>query len=398
VSVPRPTSTLLKSLSVVGATVLLVGVGATGGQAAPAADPPPSTSGQAASELQAVSARLQQVSTRYAAAQRLLGTRTAQATLAQARAERAAKAAAAYRGEIKRLVSSESRSDPFGTFGAMLSSGSPGDFAAKVSLIDVVASRRADTLSAAARASATAARSAADARAAAGAAATVTRELAAQRTELTAQVGQSKALYDRLSAAERRAFLAAAGERQERAERAARAARAAADARARAQAPAPRASASAPAPTRALPAPPRTQPGTQPPPAQPPRSRPAPPSVPASGRAAVAVASARAQIGKPYVWGATGPGSFDCSGLTSYVWRQAGVSLPRTSRDQYAAGVKVSRSQLRPGDLVYFGSPIYHVAIYIGGGQMITAPQPGEVVKYQALSTFSDYTGATRPG
>jgi cell wall-associated NlpC family hydrolase len=74
------------------------------------------------------------------------------------------------------------------------------------------------------------------------------------------------------------------------------------------------------------------------------------------------------------------------------------VSLPRTSRDQYAAGVKVSRSQLLPGDLVYFGMPVYHVAIYIGGGQMITAPQPGEVVKYQALSTFSDYTGATRPG
>jgi len=112
----------------------------------------------------------------------------------------------------------------------------------------------------------------------------------------------------------------------------------------------------------------------------------------------VAVATARAQIGKPYVWGATGPGSFDCSGLTSYAWKAAGVILPRTSREQYAAGVKVSRSALRPGDLVYFGSPIYHVALYVGSNTMISAPQPGDVVKYQSLDAFSDYAGATRPG
>ena len=112
----------------------------------------------------------------------------------------------------------------------------------------------------------------------------------------------------------------------------------------------------------------------------------------------MAVATARAQIGKPYVWGATGPNSFDCSGLTSYSWRAAGVILPRTSREQYAAGVKVSRSALRPGDLVYFGSPIYHVALYVGSNTMISAPQPGDVVKYQSLDAFSDYAGATRPG
>ena len=112
----------------------------------------------------------------------------------------------------------------------------------------------------------------------------------------------------------------------------------------------------------------------------------------------MAVAEARRQVGKPYVWGATGPGSFDCSGLTSWAWRAAGVSIPRTSRQQYAAGVKVSRSALRPGDLVYFGSPIYHVAIYVGGNMMISAPQPGDVVKYQSVDAFSDYAGATRPG
>ena len=123
-----------------------------------------------------------------------------------------------------------------------------------------------------------------------------------------------------------------------------------------------------------------------------------PPSVPVSGRAGIAVSTARAQVGKPYVWGATGPDSFDCSGLTGYSWRAAGVTLPRTSRDQYAAGVKVSRDSLQPGDLVYFGSPIYHVAIYIGNNMMISAPQPGDVVKYQSVDAFSDYAGATRPG
>ena len=72
------------------------------------------------------------------------------------------------------------------------------------------------------------------------------------------------------------------------------------------------------------------------------------------------------------------------------------MEIPRTSRQQYAAGVKVSRSALRPGDLVYFGSPIYHVAIYIGNNTMVSAPQPGDVVKYQSVDAFSDYAGATR--
>ena len=112
----------------------------------------------------------------------------------------------------------------------------------------------------------------------------------------------------------------------------------------------------------------------------------------------MAVQTARAQIGDPYVWGASGPDAFDCSGLTSYAWKAAGVILPRISREQYAAGVKVARSALLPGDLVYFGSPIYHVAIYIGNNMMISAPQPGDVVKYQSLDAFTDYAGATRPG
>lgn len=117
---------------------------------------------------------------------------------------------------------------------------------------------------------------------------------------------------------------------------------------------------------------------------------------PASGRARVAVEEAHRQLGKPYQYGGNGPESFDCSGLTSWVWRAAGVSLPRTSRDQYAQGRKVARADVQPGDLVYFGNPIHHVGIYIGDGQMISAPQTGDRVKIQSAFR-SDYVGATRP-
>lgn len=117
----------------------------------------------------------------------------------------------------------------------------------------------------------------------------------------------------------------------------------------------------------------------------------------ASGRGAIAVRFAQSQLGKPYLWGADGPGSYDCSGLTLRAWGAAGVSLPHSSRMQYGSSPKVSRSQLRPGDLVFFYSPISHVGIFVGGNTTIGAPQSGDVVKYQSISTMN-YVGATRPG
>ncbi len=117
---------------------------------------------------------------------------------------------------------------------------------------------------------------------------------------------------------------------------------------------------------------------------------------PASGRAAVAVRTAYAQLGDPYVYGAGGPNAFDCSGLTSYAWRAAGVSLPHSSSAQYGSGPHVSRSNLQPGDLVFFYSPISHVGIYIGGGKMIDAPHPGLTVRITAISQLP-YSGAVRP-
>jgi len=105
------------------------------------------------------------------------------------------------------------------------------------------------------------------------------------------------------------------------------------------------------------------------------------------------------ELGKPYRWGASGPGSFDCSGLTRYVYGKTGVSLPHSSRAQYGSGQHVSRAELQPGDLVFFarGGTISHVGIYVGGDNFIHAPQTGDVVKISSISAHGGYVGATRP-
>jgi peptidoglycan DL-endopeptidase CwlO len=105
---------------------------------------------------------------------------------------------------------------------------------------------------------------------------------------------------------------------------------------------------------------------------------------PSSG-AAAAIAYARAQIGKPYQWGASGPGSFDCSGLTMMAWAAGGVSLPHFSGAQYADTAHIPIADLEPGDLVFFGSDIHHVGLYIGNGQMIDAPDTGSFVRVDSI-------------
>lgn len=107
------------------------------------------------------------------------------------------------------------------------------------------------------------------------------------------------------------------------------------------------------------------------------------------------VGIAMQQTGKPYRYGAAGPSAFDCSGLVQYCYAQKGVSLPHSSRAQYGCGTHVSRNQLQAGDLVFFGSPIHHVGIYVGGGNYIHAPHTGSTVRVAPLNR-RDYAGATR--
>ncbi|WP_241249330.1 C40 family peptidase [Rhodococcus sp. X156] len=103
-----------------------------------------------------------------------------------------------------------------------------------------------------------------------------------------------------------------------------------------------------------------------------------------SNAAQRAVNVALAQVGKPYVWGATGPSSFDCSGLVQYAYKQAGVSLPRTTSQQVKVGVAVTASQMQPGDLVFaYGGG--HVGIYVGNGKYVHAPTSGDVVKVASV-------------
>ena len=137
-------------------------------------------------------------------------------------------------------------------------------------------------------------------------------------------------------------------------------------------------------------------------PVEKPAEKPAPP-VNNTNAASAVVNMAYSKLGSPYVWGAEGPNTFDCSGLTSYVFRNAaGVSLPRTSGSQYGVGTSVSKANLQPGDLVFFstgGGGISHVGIYVGGGQMIHAPQTGDVVKVSNINSSywqNAYVGAKR--
>lgn len=115
-----------------------------------------------------------------------------------------------------------------------------------------------------------------------------------------------------------------------------------------------------------------------------------------NARAGKAIEYALAQLGDRYVWGASGPDGFDCSGLTSAAWSRAGVSLPHSSAQQYSSGTKIPRSELEPGDLVYFYSPISHVGIYLGNGRMVHAPNPARRVEIASISQMP-YVGATRP-
>ena len=101
-------------------------------------------------------------------------------------------------------------------------------------------------------------------------------------------------------------------------------------------------------------------------------------------------------LGVKYVWGGATPDGFDCSGLVMYVYAQLGIQLPHFAAAQYALGQAVPRDQLQPGDLVFFDG-LDHVGIYIGGGQMVHAPQTGDVVKITPLSAFGNrYVGARR--
>jgi len=163
--------------------------------------------------------------------------------------------------------------------------------------------------------------------------------------------------------------------------------------------------------------PPTTPPAVDPPPTTPPAVDPPPSSPPSSDpyglgtgsqrgsadQGLAAVAWAQQQVGKPYVYGASGPDSFDCSGLAMRAWAAAGVAINRSSRDQYRQVYKITYDSMRPGDLIFYGTvasdpgSVYHVAMYIGNGQVVEASRPGIPVRIAAVRWTSTMPFAGRP-
>ncbi len=307
---------------------------------------------------------------------------TAAAAAAQAASGQAAQAdaaAAGYQAKVDAFANASFRGARLDGMSVMLTAGSAEDFLDQVSSLDRVAADSQQTLNEAiaardtaaqAKAQADAAAAAAtqakaDADAAAAGAQQATADVTARKTDLDAEAARYKALYDSLSQQERAAADAAQEQANAAANAAAEAAPAAAD-------PAPQAASrsdrTAIADSSAA------------------TSESSAPSAPAaSGAAAVAVAAALSKVGSPYVYGAAGPNAFDCSGLTSWAWAQAGVSIPRTSGGQ--AGLpSVPLSQLQPGDLVTYYSPVSHVAMYIGNGQVVHASTESRPVYVTSVS------------
>jgi cell wall-associated NlpC family hydrolase len=294
-------------------------------------------------------------------AQRRLAEATATVRTLQAKV--AAFAVAAYSGDTPNPV-------------VTLTTGTPATFLDRMSSLQAVSQTQGDDIAAVTAADRAQQQAKVDAVAALAGAKRAASAMAADRNQVLAAAAKEKTILSGLQAKEAAIIKAARAARQRAARIAAQRAAAALQARQAAAASAVR------------------QITTQPV---------APPHISGSGGASTAVAWAYKEIGKPYQWGAAGPNSFDCSGLTMFAWAHAGVSLGHYTGDQWNEGTHVAASQLEPGDLVFFAynthepSSIHHVGIYVGGGNMIEAPYTGADVRVSPYNR-PDFIGAVRPG
>ncbi|MGY1651309.1 C40 family peptidase [Geodermatophilus sp. SYSU D01119] len=350
-------------LALTGALGIGLGLGAV-----PAQAEEPATAAEAAQLVAARGHELEVVTEQFNEAREVLSAQQAAAEAAAATLVQAQAAVDAARQQVVGIARSAYTGDSMGPLQALMTSADADEFVNRVTLLQGVAGYQGELLgqAAAATEAATAAQTAA-----AEHAAEAQRQydaVAAQQADLESQIADYQADFARLTAEEQRAALEAAA-----------AAHAAEEQRASRDEEREEAPASSTAPSSS-------------------GSSAAPAAAPASGVAGTVVATAMAQRGKPYVWAAGGPGSFDCSGLTQYAFRAAGISLPHSSRMQSQMGTAVSRANLQPGDLVFFYSPVSHVGIYIGNGQMVHAPTSGDVVKVASVDSMGGYAGARRIG
>ncbi|MCZ2807173.1 C40 family peptidase [Modestobacter sp. VKM Ac-2983] len=245
---------------------------------------------------------------------------------------------AALDEQVRRVARSAFTGEHLSRLNALMSSGSADEFLSQVTTLDAIAGHTDDVLSRVTAAATAAAQAQSQAEAAAAAAAQTLQDVTARQRDLTSRVDDYQAQYDALSVVQQEEVVEAhAGPVLE-----------------------------APAEVVAT-----------------------------STSAQVAVDTAMAQLGDPYVWAAGGPDAFDCSGLTQYAYAAAGVALPHSSRLQATMGTAVSRSALQPGDLVFFRSPVSHVGMYIGNGQMVHAATFGVPVQVTSVD-MAGYAGARR--
>ena len=307
-----------------------------------AAQAAPGTAAEAAKLVAARAHDLEALTEEFNEARETLKAQTRAAQEAAATLEKARAELATAQERVRGIARAAYTGEGQGSLRAFMTSASADDLVDRVATLQTIAGHQNAILGSAAQANVAAAQAQTDAVRKATEARKQFDEVSAQQADLQSQIAEYQAVFERLSAQEQ-AAVAAAGHEAEAETRASRADRTAA---------APVASG---------------------------------PVVANSQAAQIAVDTALAQRGKPYVWAASGPGSFDCSGLVQYAYAAAGIDLPHSSRMQAGMGRPVTRAELQPGDLVAFYSPISHIGIYIGNGQMVHAPSTGDVVKISSI-------------
>ena len=314
------------------ATVAVMLAPATAGAAPTTADEAARLVAESSRQLAALDEQLHEAQLTVAAQQEA-------AAAAAATADQAEGVLAGYAPQLAAIAQTAGTTQS--RMAAFLTSDSAADVVQQMTTLDVIAAHTEGLLSEVSVAQRTAEQTRADADAAAAQAAAALAELERQRAEVQALIDAYEADFARLSAAEQAAVTAAVA--------------------------GPSLTADVDAVVAAAP----------------------------SGDVAGVLETALAQVGVPYVWGGSDPSGFDCSGLTSYAYAAAGVSLPHSSRAQAGMGVAVSRGELQPGDLVFFGSPVYHVGIYVGNGKMVHARTFSQPVAVTSVD-IGDYAGARR--
>jgi len=318
-----------------------------------------------------------------------------------------------FRGTVDALTSASYQGARLNRLSALMISNSPQDLLDQMSGLDVLATDTTQRVNRFASASAEAAKAESDAhnatssaKAASDGAAALQVDLQKKQDELTNQSGAVRAKYNSLTQAERINYagttvpagfvspvpMAAVPAATVPAATAPAAIAPAATAPA-AIAPAAIAPANAPVAGVSAPRPAATSAGA--PSSQKPATAAMPALAPGSSSGAGALQAALSKLGSPYVYGATGPNAFDCSGLTQWAFKQVGISIPRTAEAQAGSGTPVSRDQLQPGDLVFFYSPVSHVGIYAGNGNVVHASTEGQPVKVAPMQ-YMPFNGARR--